>query len=352
MKFNWKVLAARFALLSFCLILCLAVLEIATRVMYAGNKMHYGIEMWKYAKELKRSSENYDIGHEHVPNREAFLMGVPVKINSMGLRDREFTLDKPNDVVRILVLGDSLTFGWGAHQDKTYPKVLERKLNENLPAGLKKVEVINTGVGNYNTSQEVAYYENRGRLFHPDIVLVGISINDAEPTPRENRDWLARESYLYVFVTSALDGIMREFGSRPRYQDYYLNLYKDDQPAWIACQDAFKKLIRTCKEDHTQLVLLVLPELHKVGANYEFQSVTDKFVALGKAANVPVIDMMPSVAKEDPATLWVTVPDPHPNDKACECYANYLADKLPSIVNLPDARSASNATPAEHRSAD
>lgn len=34
-----------------------------------------------------------------------------VKLNSQGLRDYEYSLEKPEKVFRILVLGDSMTFG-------------------------------------------------------------------------------------------------------------------------------------------------------------------------------------------------------------------------------------------------
>ncbi len=175
------------------------------------------------------------MGHEHIPDSEAVLMGVHVKINSAGLRDREFNLTKPQEAHRILVLGDSTTFGWGVPQEKTYPKLLEQKLNASPPTGWPRhVEVVNTGVGNYNTAQEVAYFKERGRLFQPNMVLLAYFINDAEETPRLERGWLARESYLYVFSNSAWDGMLRHMHQRPNFKDYYLSLYEDGKPGWIA----------------------------------------------------------------------------------------------------------------------
>ena len=164
-------------------------------------------------------------------------MGVPVKINRAGLSDREFTLEKPAETFRILVLGDSITFGWGVEQDKTFCKLLEKKLNgDPPPGGPPHYEVINTGVGNYNTSQEVAYFLERGRLYKPDMVLLAFFINDAEPTPREERNWLARTSCLYVFASSFWDGILRDLKLRASYKDYYRSLYTDGKPGWVACR--------------------------------------------------------------------------------------------------------------------
>ena len=56
------------------------------------------------------------------------------------------------------MLGDSLAFGWGVPVEKTSSKQLEQML---INAG-HDVEVINTGVGNYNTEMEVAYFLERG----------------------------------------------------------------------------------------------------------------------------------------------------------------------------------------------
>ena len=57
-------------------------------------------------------------------------MGVPVSTNSMGQRDRDFDVAKPENTVRILMLGDSLTFGWGVKIEDTPSKMLEARLNK------------------------------------------------------------------------------------------------------------------------------------------------------------------------------------------------------------------------------
>src|SRR5246500_5887905 len=112
---------------------CIA-MEIALRVVFA-HSTDFSMEMWKYAVKLKRPVANPDLSFAHAPNRSAFLMGVPVSINSEGLRDREFSLQKPPDVYRVMMLGDSTTFGWGVKQEDTAAKLLERKLNADLPVG-------------------------------------------------------------------------------------------------------------------------------------------------------------------------------------------------------------------------
>ena len=85
----------------------------------------------------------------------------------------------------MLMLGDSLTFGWGVRIEDTPAKMIERTLNEGSAA--PRFEVINAGVGNYNTVQEVIYFLDKGQNLNPDVVVLNYFINDAEPTPLKKR---------------------------------------------------------------------------------------------------------------------------------------------------------------------
>ena len=55
--------------------------------------------------------------------------GVPYETNEMGFREKEFQLKKPDGKFRILVFGDSFTFGIGVHKSQRYTNVLETILN-------------------------------------------------------------------------------------------------------------------------------------------------------------------------------------------------------------------------------
>ncbi|MBL7197934.1 MAG: SGNH/GDSL hydrolase family protein, partial [Candidatus Omnitrophica bacterium] len=105
------------------------------------------------------------------PNSEFTLKnGIVYKINSKGLRDREF--DYKSDKYRILAVGDSTTFGWEESLENTYPKLLENIL---------KCEVINAGVYDYNIEHEYGFLKIEGIKYNPDLVILGFYINDAQP---------------------------------------------------------------------------------------------------------------------------------------------------------------------------
>lgn len=118
-------------------------------------------------------------------NYDGWFAGVPAHTNSLGFRDtREYSLAKPPGTFRIVVLGDSVTFGHGALNETSYPFLLEQRLHEWRPD--VKWEVWNLGIPGYNTAQELAYLNEIGERYAPDLVIVGFFPNDFtgfEPKP-------------------------------------------------------------------------------------------------------------------------------------------------------------------------
>ncbi len=100
------------------------------------------------------------------------------RINSAGFRDRERTHAKASGVYRIMVLGDSVTFGIGVEASEPFTRVLETTLAER--AADASVEVLNFGVGGYNPYIEAELLKDIGRSYEPDLVIVQFCINDFE----------------------------------------------------------------------------------------------------------------------------------------------------------------------------
>src|SRR5687767_10218479 len=92
--------------------------------------------------------------------------GVPMTINSLGLRGGEVSRDKPPGTYRILGLGDSFTMGYGVRNEDVFLHRLQAGLNA-APPGSSRYEVLNAGVGGYNTRDEVVYLERRWLALDP-----------------------------------------------------------------------------------------------------------------------------------------------------------------------------------------
>ncbi len=95
-----------------------------------------------------------------------------IRTNSAGFRDREHSLQKPKDVLRIAVLGDSYIEAFQVSQDEMFASVLEDELNSGRFGGDRKVEVLSFGVSGFGTAQELLMLRHHVWQFDPDVVLL------------------------------------------------------------------------------------------------------------------------------------------------------------------------------------
>lgn len=119
------------------------------------------------------------LGVVNRPNSRTLVSGPEFKveyaINAQGFRDQSiYPVVAAEGVTRILLLGDSFTFGASNNYDDIWPVMLENGLRK---AG-HKVEIIKAGVPAYDTRLEVLYLERLFDLYHPDVVVMGFLPND------------------------------------------------------------------------------------------------------------------------------------------------------------------------------
>jgi lysophospholipase L1-like esterase len=302
----------------------LVVLEVLTRTIL-DDGMNFDLEMWKYARQIKRVSPIAGLGHDHAPNRSGHMMGVDVNINSWGFRDRKYDIEKPAGTVRILMLGDSVTFGWGVAAEDTVAKKLEAKLNAT--PGLSPVEVINAGVGNYNTVMEVLSFVERDAALKPDVVVLNYFINDAEPVPTRHDIGLLERSYAAVYFMGRLDILKRQYFGKEDWHKYYAELYQENFDGWRQAKLAFYRLVKFCRDHDIKLMVVNYPELHQLDP-YPFPQVTANISNLATEAGVPFLDLLPFIAERNPSSLWVSPTDAHPNRIATEEFADAIDQAL------------------------
>ncbi len=101
-----------------------------------------------------------------------------VPINSRGFRGQDFSVDKPANVLRVVTLGASSTFGYYNRDETTYPVLLEESLNSNCDGG-KRFEVINLGIPHLKASQIAALFFAEGAHLNPDVITFYEGTNDA-----------------------------------------------------------------------------------------------------------------------------------------------------------------------------
>jgi hypothetical protein len=118
------------------------------------------------------------LSYKH-PESASYMLGANrVTINANGLRDEAVPYTRPQGEKRILVLGDSVAFGWGLSQGEAFSDQMEPQLLEQTG---KQWQVINAGVNGYNTEQQASYLRFEGMRYSPDYVLLIYVSNDADP---------------------------------------------------------------------------------------------------------------------------------------------------------------------------
>ncbi|HEX5759251.1 MAG TPA: GDSL-type esterase/lipase family protein, partial [Thermoanaerobaculia bacterium] len=277
------------------------------------------VEMWRYARLVKRPSQRPGLVEEHRPGAEALLMGARVRIDERGFRHADPATEarrRPGERV-VAALGDSLTFGWGVDEADTWPDQLERLLRRRCPDG--GATVLNAGIGNSNTGMHRARYEELVRPLRPDWVILGWFINDAEPAPVPSENPLLWRSALAgLFSTRWRQGAevhLRDFRA------YYGGLYRGDQPGWRAARQALRALGARLRQDGAAATLLLLPELHEPRAFVSFAEIYGQVAKEAHAAGFEVIDSSPAFPPGAGDRFWVSPTDAHPNAAAHRIFA-------------------------------
>lgn len=234
--------------------------------------------------------------------------GIPVEINSHGLRDSETEYEKPKNTFRILNLGDSVAMGWGIRAQDTYGKRLEALLNQQS-TGEQQYEVINAGVPGWNLENEMAYLQAEGLKYKPDLILLDLTIvNDiyGKNALRKNDrpkliEWLRANTYFWPFLTIQLRWVEARADGRTRIDvidpptkpDSYFPLDPNSEK-WGEIWGWISKMNDLTNENGAEFILLLFP--------LEFQVIDDQYshlpqdLLLSKAAEkgIPTVDLLPS----------------------------------------------------------
>jgi hypothetical protein len=283
------------------IIIMLSVVEGLIRMKNLDMK-NYNIEMWKYTKELKVKSDNTKLGFYHKPSSEAILQSVKIRINNYGLRGKDITKEKTVDR-RILFLGSSATFGWGVEEENTMTSILDKKLGKNI-------EILNSGVGNYNSVRYVELFFTKLKELNPSDIVVHFFLNDAEDLHVPNTNWFLRNSQVAVLIWNTLNNLINQDDSLINYYD---KLYDENYIGYKNMIKSLDKLAKYAKENNIRLYLTLQPDLHylhDVKLNKYYKKVEE--IAISKEFKFLNLQdgFGPSIKSED---LWIMPTDAHPN---------------------------------------
>jgi lysophospholipase L1-like esterase len=168
-------------------------------------------------------------------NGELYTWGHKVINNSLGFREREIDIesDKINSdngvkvrgvsnidgeneepkTFRIMVLGDSLTWGAGLSEEQRYSNILENELNKKIDD--VDISVYNFGVQGGPTTAERDILNNYKEIVKPDLIIAGFCLNDPQPKGQnyvwEEEEYNKKFTQKYGFIISNITRTLNQF---------------------------------------------------------------------------------------------------------------------------------------------
>ncbi len=146
-------------------------------------RRYYELYEWdRFLFYRLRQRVNVELLDVFAPPRAQQRSRWSVHTNSRGFRTPEFADAKAPGTVRIVVLGDSSTFGWGVEHFETYAEQLGTALAHRWSMDRSRIEIVNLGVPGYSSFQGRVLLERFALGLEPDVVVWSYLSNDGAMT--------------------------------------------------------------------------------------------------------------------------------------------------------------------------
>ena len=262
---------------------------------------------------------------------------------------------------RILILGDSIAFGFGLAQEDTFAQQLERLLNHDRPGS---TEVINAGVPAYNTLQEVTYFQEAGILLEPDVAVLALYWNDVsskagvivdsegrlvdEATP-SNPGWysrwsetrsgywvrnlLKRSNFLYFVVDRVRHLRAGSAVSTPAAMQLSIlngTAHAAVKAGWEEIDRQLAILSDLCRARGIELVVAVLPMPQLLSGGHRTAQYPREVMRMCREHRLRCVDVQPAFAREFTGhdSLFIPYDGDHPNERGHRIIAEQLYSTL------------------------
>jgi len=288
-------------------------------------------------------------GWEMVPG-EHYTYQHRVRINSLGLRGPELAAKEAHEV-RVLFLGDSLTYGQGVADDETVPAALERALQERELR--HRWSVVNAGCRAYGTSHEIGLLEELGARIQPDVVLLGWYWNDVS----ERAIQPTYESFLSRGEFAFDTGDRIEGWSRLRWHALqlprrsalvmFVHDFLGDSNQLFApdvVEAGFQRLAlllarfrAECARLGATAVMVIFPDAKRLAGAERSRPCDERAAALARQHELPLVELMPALQPlyATSERLPILAFDGHYDPAANRAMGAFLAENL-LVLGMPE----------------
>jgi hypothetical protein len=240
--------------------------------------------------------------------------------------------DKKPDVYRVMVVGDSLTYGFGIDEKDTFAARLNDRLGSDY-----RVEVLNLGVPGYESEDVRNAIKKYVPTLKPNLVIYAICLNDflsssaqykgdeyAIPLPDRLTRYLMNHTFTGAFLNDVYDGALRRLHLRPDFLDDILSNFEHDDDRFrddVAAMNAFVKAAGL-----PPLVAMVVDQYPDYGGRgYRVAMMAEDAIRAAGAKLIPTTDYY---IRYNGKAMYVSRWEGHPDEVANYIWAEMFANEL------------------------
>jgi lysophospholipase L1-like esterase len=292
--------------------------------------------LWDW-KERFKDGEFYTLekGEGYPPDEEN---------NVDGLRDATRPVEAlPHFSRRVVILGDSVTFGHGVDASKAFPQILERRLRDELNLD---VDVFNMALPGWSTRQERLAYERIARKYTPEDVVLAVCLNDlaelqinlSKPPPGILLSLFKRSAA----VRLAMGASRREIGAveelfeptpSPGVNEAYRLFFEE-----------VARLRAEAQKDRAEFRIVVFPFRFQVEPGAPAPVAQQRIATFAKSEGIPFHDFLAEIGK-DPTAKDLFLDYDHFNETGHERVAAWLYREFATPMRLTPPRNDGPPSP-------
>ena len=311
-----------------------------------------------FPRKLFVATDEPDLGYRLRPGVDMEARGVHVVTNALGLRGPEVPRTPVPGTERVLVLGDSVAFGFRLEQGDTFAVRLEQELEQRDGGSF---EVLNGGVEGYNTVNELAWLRSSLLDLHPTTIVLVFNLNDYDYGPvmgsmgvltldqsqRVKSDSLAMRSEFWLLLrwlvatqgrvwigqgpaptVTPAPGDESPFNPFDRFVSVLRKKYyaEPTDERWQRMVDALRDMATLCRERGIRLVVAIVPDGDQIGVASPDLTPQRKLAEVCRTLALDCIDLQPSFAAAGDDMLYLDIM--HPNAEGQQIMAREVAAHL------------------------
>ncbi len=244
--------------------------------------------------------------------------------------------DGRTNLLKVAVVGDSITKGHGVQYYDYYGARLEWLLNLNT--GTPPAEVEGFAIAGTSPSQQFPLVK-KALAWGAQVVVLGICLNDAEDHSRKEELLKWRDRMLVRTPPRLLAPLIRhsrflnrlylrleQARVRRAYFAYNDFIYNPEYSGWNHLRKSIKIMKKMCEDQGVKFAAILFPAMGESDYPvYPFQKQHDQIGEMVRAIGIPYLDLLPAFRFKDSRRMQV-IPgiDGHPSEIAHRLIAENL----------------------------